>query len=54
VDVVLADTPDQRQPDANGTPSVFDELQDLAGTAVDLPSDIAENHDHYLYGARKK
>ncbi len=25
-----------------------------AGMAVGLPSDLAENHDHYLYGIPKK
>ena len=36
------------------TPSVFEQLKDLAGTVEGLPSDAAENHDHYLYGTRKK
>jgi len=26
----------------------------VAGTAEGLPSDLAENHDHYLYGASKR
>jgi hypothetical protein len=54
VDVVLVDTPHQPSPDSNGTPSVFDQLQDLVGTVTGLPSDLPENHDHYLYGTRKK
>jgi hypothetical protein len=29
-------------------------LLDLAGTANDLPTDMARNHDHYLHGAPKK
>ena len=39
---------------ASGQPSVLEELQDLAGTVEGLPRDVAENHDHYLYGTRKK
>jgi len=31
-----------------------DALQELAGTAKDLPADFAHNHDHYLHGAPKK
>ena len=55
VNVVPVEAPDQQAPaDANGSPSVFDELQDLVGTATDLPPDLPENHDHYLYGTRKK
>jgi hypothetical protein len=41
-------------PPAPGEPSVLEELQDLAGTVEGLPADLAENHDHYLYGTRKK
>jgi hypothetical protein len=37
-----------------GRPTVLEQLQDLAGTVEGLPPDIAENHDHYLYGTRKK
>jgi len=29
-------------------------LLEVAGTADDLPSDLAVNHDHYLYGAPKR
>ena len=39
---------------ANGSASVLDELKDLAGTVEGLPPDLPENHDHYLYGTRKK
>lgn len=28
-------------------------LLELAGTAHGLPPDLAENHDHYLYGGAK-
>ena len=39
---------------AEATPTVLEELRDLAGTVEGLPADVAENHDHYLYGTRKK
>jgi hypothetical protein len=32
----------------------WDSLREMAGTAKTLPPDIAENHDHYLYGRPKK
>ena len=32
----------------------WDELLKLAGTVKELPSDMARNHDHYLYGVPKK
>jgi hypothetical protein len=35
-------------------PSIWDKLLALAGTAEGLPPDLAENHDHYLYGVPKK
>lgn len=30
------------------------DLLEWAGTAVDLPEDMALNHDHYLHGTPKK
>jgi hypothetical protein len=29
-------------------------LEEVAGTARDLPSDFAHNHDHYLHGAPRR
>lgn len=40
--------------DSNGGPSIWEKLQDLAGTVEGLPEDMAKNHDHYLYGTPKK
>lgn len=34
--------------------SVWDVLLEFAGTAEGLPPDLAENHDHYLYGTPKR
>ena len=35
-------------------PTIWDKLLELAGTVDGLPPDMAENHDHYLYGTPKK
>ena len=33
--------------------SVREVLKDFIGVAEDLPTDLARNHDHYLYGTPK-
>jgi len=35
-------------------PTLFERLAPVIGAAEGLPSDLAENHDHYLYGVPKK
>jgi hypothetical protein len=32
----------------------LEKLRSLAGTAKNLPSDLAANHDHYLHGVTKR
>jgi hypothetical protein len=44
-------TPVQEQPTAK---SFYERYARFAGMAKDLPSDLAENHDHYLHGHPKK
>jgi hypothetical protein len=34
--------------------TLADQLGDLVGSVPDLPSDMAEQHDHYLHGAPKE
>ena len=34
--------------------SVLHKLRALAGTAKNLPDDLAANHDHYLHGTAKR
>jgi hypothetical protein len=34
--------------------NIGEELDRLAGKAVGLPADIAENHDHYIHGTLKR
>ena len=34
--------------------TLLDRFGDLVGACPDLPSDMAENHDHYLHGREKK
>lgn len=36
------------------SPTVWDKLRLLAGSAKGLPKDAASQHDHYLYGTPKK
>jgi hypothetical protein len=34
--------------------SLLDILGDVVGSIDDLPADLAEQHDHYLYGTPKR
>jgi hypothetical protein len=34
--------------------SVLQKLRSLAGSAKNLPADLAANHDHYLHGTAKR
>jgi hypothetical protein len=42
------------EPPCPGKESLGDFLLSVAGTAAGLPPDLAENHDHYLYGTPKR
>lgn len=44
----------KRSNDTEVVPSLAERLADIIGIATELPSDGAENHDHYLYGTPKK
>jgi hypothetical protein len=35
-------------------PTLAELFKDVAGRAVGLPDDVAENHDHYLHGLARK
>jgi len=35
-------------------PSLAERLRPVVGMAENLPEDLAQNHDHYLYGLPKK
>ena len=35
-------------------PTLVEQFSDVIGTVPDLPSDMAENHDHYLHGTPRK
>lgn len=39
---------------ADQGPTLFDRLKDVIGTCSNLPADMAENHDHYIHGSRKR
>ena len=42
------------EPPRRGKESLGDFFLRVAGTAQGLPVDLAENHDHYLYGTPKR
>jgi hypothetical protein len=35
-------------------PSWAEVFKDVIGSVDDMPSDMAENHDHYIHGTEKK
>jgi hypothetical protein len=37
-----------------GMPTLYETMKDFVGIADELPSDMAENHNHYLHGHTKK
>ena len=37
-----------------GPASLYERLKPVIGKARNLPADMAENHDHYLYGVPKR
>ena len=41
------------QTDTESGPTWGEVFRDLAGSVQGLPSDLAENHDHYIRGAAK-
>jgi hypothetical protein len=41
-------------PEGGKGPSLLEQFGDLVGAAEGLPPDLAENHDHYLYGVPKR
>ncbi len=40
--------------DGDAIPSLHERLKDVIGIAEGLPSDMADNHDHYIHGAPKR
>jgi hypothetical protein len=47
---------DSTPPPADGAdvPTLYERVKDFIGIADGLPSDMAENHDHYIHGRPKK
>ena len=39
---------------ANGLAALGRKLREVSGSAGGLPSDLAENHDHYLHGRPRR
>ena len=42
------------RPAPKKSPTFYDRFVDLIGACPDLPTDMAQNHDHYLHGQEKK
>ena len=42
------------RPASNPRPTLSERLLKHAGTVTDLPSDMAEQHDHYIHGTPKQ
>jgi hypothetical protein len=36
------------------SPTLYEMLKDFVGILEGLPSDLAENHDHYIHGTPKR
>ena len=39
---------------SENTPTLYEQLQPIVGTAKGLPPDLATQHDHYIHGQPKK
>jgi hypothetical protein len=51
VEVVVRTLPENA---GKGKPALAERLLKHAGTVPDLPSDLAEQHDHYIHGTPKR
>ena len=43
-----------QKPAKDSDPTLAERLSSFIGVAKNLPPDLAENHDHYLYGTPKR
>ncbi len=54
VQVMLAPVVDAGRTDDRLPPSLYEQFEPFIGSIDDLPEDLSVNHDHYLYGTRKR
>ena len=54
VRVELLPTDAATTPGAAELPTLYERYRSVIGKAAGLPSDFAENHDHYIHGAPKQ
>ena len=40
--------------DSGEIPTLAEQMSGVIGIVKDLPTDMAENHDHYVHGAQRK
>jgi hypothetical protein len=53
-EVTVAPVRMESESSSSGPSSTYERLKPLIGKAEGLPSDLAENHDHYLHGRPKQ
>jgi predicted DNA-binding antitoxin AbrB/MazE fold protein len=51
---VIIEDEGEDQATADDDPTGWKTARELIGCIKDAPEDLAENHDHYLYGAPRK
>lgn len=44
----------KRGGDVGEAPTLAEQFADVIGAVPELPSDMADQHDHYLHGAQKR
>ena len=54
VEVTPVASPSNGEAELEQGPTLYETLKPFIGSFDGLPSDLAENHDHYLYGTPKK
>jgi hypothetical protein len=54
VEPVETTEPAKKHIDESADQSFLERYREFIGVADDLPSDLADQHDHYLYGTPKK
>ena len=53
-EVNIQTTSPQTPPLDDQIPTLYERLKSVIGIAEGLPTDMAENHDHYIHGAEKQ
>jgi len=54
VDLSVSVRPTEDREEPQQAENLLEQLREMIGSAEGLPSDYAEQHDHYLYGTPKR